>query len=764
MFQRLTTASACIGLLLGLSWFECGAGSHILYASEKEPARAGANIGDKVAFDPAVRRSLGKQATVLVFLGTGCPVSNAYIPHLNEFAKKYEPQGVRFIGVNANAQDSAADVVKHAKDYAIGFPVLKDDAQRLADALGAQRVPEAVVIDAQQKIRYRGRIDDRYGVTSRKDKATREDLAVALTEVLAGKPVSVARTEVSGCLIGRGESQSTQPITFTSQVARIIQQKCQSCHRTDGVAPFALGNYNETKAWAKTIKEVIVERRMPPWHADPRHGKFANDRSLTQAQIDTLVAWIDGGTSKGDDKDLPPPIDFPKGKWTIGTPDVVMAIPKEFTVSAQGVLPYQDFVVETNFKEDRWVERAQVLPGSKAVHHAVVFLQGPGDQWLCTYVPGDSPLILPEGTAKKIPAGAKLRFNLHYTPTGKVEHDRTELGLIFAKQPPKQEIRYHLLDKKDIRIPAGAANHREEKDFPIPQDMRVLSFFPHMHTRGKSWECRILSSDNRTETVLSVPRYDFNWQHTYRNAEPLLIPAGSRIRCIAHYNNSKENPANPDPTKTVQWGPQTWDEMMVCGLEYVVDIGTNTKPNGGAVGNGLPREHLLRAARFLSAESAKLSDLPIKAEVEAEKASAVTAGQRAVLVLPDKQLARDTLRGAGRGITPVGHLWLRDWTLVADGKAAATDKLRVVTVSAGGQNLRLVLCLLGVRQNAEGALELVIYAKDQEPFLILPLRKTEAQHDLPIMVATRKGDKGQEATLNLFGVYETVLRLAPQAP
>lgn len=768
MAQRWTTLGMSLGLLLGLSWFTNITGSiHVLRASEQREAVAKSDVGAKATLEPAVRRYLGKRATVLIFLGTGCPVSNAYLPHLNELAKKYEPQDVRFIGVNANAQDSAADVAKHAKEFAIGFPVIKDDSQRLADALGAERVPEVVLIDAGEKIRYRGRIDDRYGVTSRKDKATREDLAVGLDELLAGKPVTVTKTEVAGCLIGRDQRPSARPITYSNQVVRVLQQKCQTCHRTDGVAPFALDNYDQARAWAKTIKEVVVERRMPPWHADPHYGKFANDRSLTPAELDTLVAWIDGGTPKGEEKDLPPPIQFPKGKWTIGEPDIVIAIPKEFTVPAKGVLPYQDFVVETNFKEDRWVERAQVLPGSKAVHHAVVFLQAAGDPWLCTYVPGDSPLVLPTGTAKRIPAGAKLRFNLHYTPTGKVEHDRTTLGLIFAKQPPRQEIRHHLLDKKDIRIPPGEANHREEKDFSLPQNMQVLSFFPHMHTRGKSWECRILYPDGQTETILKVPRYDFNWQHTYRNAKPLVIPAGAKIQCIAHYDNSKNNPANPDPSKTVQWGPQTWDEMMVCGLEYVVNIsaGTVAKPEGGPAVERLPRDQLLRAARWLSAEATKLTDLPLQVDVDPEKVSGLVFGQRAALVLPDKRLTREMLQGVGREATPVGQLWFRDWTLAVDGKALSPERQRLVPVTAGNQSHRLLLYLLGVRKNADGALELVVYAKDAQPILTLPLGKVDGQQDLPIEFGAGKGDKVPDTRpLKLLGTYQAVLTLTAQRP
>lgn len=729
-------------------------------AAETKAAPA-VEIGNKVALNPMVRRHIGKQATVIVFIGTGCPVANAYLPHLNELAKQYEAQGVRFLGINANAQDSAAEVAKHAKEFAIAFPVLKDEAQNLADSLGVRRVPEAVVLDAQDTIRYRGRIDDRYGVTGRKDQATREDLAQALGELLSGKPITVTTTEVAGCLIGRAPKQAAQAITYSNQVVRILQNKCQTCHRSEGAAPFSLTSYDQVQAWSKTIKEVVVERRMPPWHADPHYGKFVNDRSLNQAEIDTLIAWIDGGAAKGQDADLPAPVEFPKGKWTIGNPDVVLAMPKEFTVPAKGVLPYQDFIVETNFKEDRWVERAQVLPGSKSVHHAVVFLEGSGDQWLCTYVPGDSPLILAPGTAKKLPAGAKLRFNLHYTPTGKVETDRTSLGLIFAKEPPMREIRYLVLDKKDIQIPAGAANHREEKAFPVPHDMKVVSFFPHMHTRGKSWDCRIVYPDGRTETVLSVPRYDFNWQHTYRCAEPLLVPAGAKFQCIAHYDNSKGNSANPDPNQAVKWGPQTWDEMMVCGLEYIVESGAKARPVPGEASVAeLPRQQAVQAARALSSEAAKLLNAPFQLELDPEQAAGLIAGKRAVMVIPDKRLTQELLDQAKEELIPIGQLWFKACAPMVEGQAPPLEKWHTILVKPGGEQHRLGLCLLGASKNADGVFELVVYSKDKAPLLRLPLQMVDTgSNTLKMKLATNPATN--HLLVTVIGKYQAILTLTP---
>lgn len=626
--------------------------------------------------------------------------------------------------------------------------------------LKAERVPEVVLLDAKNVVRYQGRIDDRYSVGGRKDSPKREDLAIALDELLAGKEITEARTQVSGCLISRDTKKPAQPITYTNQVARIIQKSCQTCHRSEGVAPFALGTYDQVKGWAGTIKEVVIERRMPPWHADPKHGKFSNARGLTQEEIDTLVAWVDSGKIKGDDKDLPQPIEFPKGSWTIGQPDAVLAMEKEFSVPATGVLSYQDFIVETNFKEDRWVERAQILPGSRTVHHAGVFLDdgtGHGGAWLFLYVPGDSPMILPPATAKRIPAGAKLRFNIHYTPLGRAEKDRTSLGLIFAKQPPTNEVRQFIIQKNDFSIPAGAANHEEEKDFPINQEIKAISFFPHMHLRGKSWEARLTYPDGRTETMLSVPRYDFNWQHTYRFAEPLAIPRGTKLHCVAHWDNSDKNPANPDPKKVIKFGPQSWDEMMVGQLEYIVPAGqkrdTAVKPMGGE------REILLMFAKLAVAEAAKLPSGTLKTEPDTSKPAAVRFGGNAAMVIPDKKLSEDLVGKVGKDVTIIGQFWMKGVAPTIDGKAIAAEKLQEVAVPFGQNNYPFQFCLLGIRQKGED-LEMVVFAKDQE-LLAIPLTKEKTTQTWPIEMAHKQGkDQTGELIIRLYGKYQATVVVA----
>ena len=372
--------------------------------------------------------------------------------------------------------------------------------------------------------------------------------------------------------------KDTKP-TFSREVSRIMQRKCQSCHRVDGVAPFALLNYDQVKAKAQTIRAAVDSRRMPPWLADPKYGKFENDRSLSSQERETLLAWLDSGLPKGEEKELPAPLKFPE-KWSIGNPDLVIEMLETYTVPAEGVLPYKHFSIEPGFKEDRYIQFAEAHPGSKAVHHILVYITMPGKpvydllgntQLVCGTAPGDSPTILPPDVGVKIPKGAKLLFEIHYTPTGKVEQDRSSIGMIFSKTQPKYVANTNVMANLSIKIPANDANHKEEMAYSFPTDIRILSVMPHMHFRGKSFEYKIIHADGKSETILSVPRYDFNWQSIYRFVEPIKLAKGDKILCTAHWDNSKNNPANPDPSKSVVWGEQTWDEMMSGWLGYVVD-------------------------------------------------------------------------------------------------------------------------------------------------------------------------------------------------
>ncbi len=563
--------------------------------SRAEPAAVARTVADFRLKDPRDQgiHSLAdlkdKRAVVVVFLGAECPVSNLFLPVLADLHKEYQSKGVAFLGINANSQDGLERLAVHARQHAIPFPILKDVGNKVADQFGARRTPEAFLLDGSGKVLYQGRIDDQFGIGyARPGKPTRRDLAAALDEVLAGKPVSVPTTTATGCAIGRvTKPKADGKITYTKHVSRIVQKNCQECHRPGQIGPMSLLTFDDAVAWSDTIREVVGEGRMPPWHADPRYGKFSNDRRLSKEERDTLLSWIDRGTPRGDDKDAPPPRRFSED-WTIGKPDLIIKMPREYEVPAKtpkGGIPYRYFTVDPGFKEDRWIQRAEARPGAPAVvHHIVLFIVPRGELLnpdapgavLCGTAPGDMPLDLPTGLAKKVPAGARLIFQMHYTPNGKPYRDQSSVGLIFAKEPP----RHRLLTKpiynpsfltRFDKIPAGAENYQIESEHVFTRNAHLLHFMPHMHLRGKDFLYEAIYPDGKKEVLLYVPRYDFGWQSVYRLAKPVAMPKGTKLHCVAHFDNSAKNPNNPDPKQTLYWGDQTWEEMMIGWIDYYRD-------------------------------------------------------------------------------------------------------------------------------------------------------------------------------------------------
>jgi peroxiredoxin len=555
---------------------------------------------------------IGKKAMVVVFLGVDCPVGNLYVPRLNELYRAYHAKGVVFLGINSNAHETPADVARYVRENGIEFPVLKDHQNQVSDTVLAQRTCEVLLLDGFARIRYRGAIDDQYAQGKSKSNPQHSYLREALASLLANQPIKVTASEVAGCLLDRVEPKPIEQataarirapgeeiskvleareqehpvkvgaVTYAADVARIMQNKCQSCHRPGQVGPFSLLTYDEARKHAAMIGEVVDQRRMPPWHADPRYGHFRNDRSLSARERATLLAWVEQGAPLGNAKDVPPPRVFPEG-WSIGKPDVVFEIPETYYVPAQGVVEYVFFRVPTHFTEDRWIQAAEAVPGDPSVvHHIVVFLiesqasGGPrrgGGQHFCGYAPGDLPTILPEGTAKRIPAGAELIIQVHYTPNGRVRTDRSKVGMIFAKSKVEREAYTIGIANPDLLIPPG-------KEIGVPssmvleQDARLVSFMPHMHLRGKDFKYTITRPGESPEPVLSVPVYDFGWQTYYVLSQPMLLPKGTIIDCVAHFDNTESNPYNPDPKKFVRWGDQTFEEMMIGYVDLDVPVGS----------------------------------------------------------------------------------------------------------------------------------------------------------------------------------------------
>jgi peroxiredoxin/mono/diheme cytochrome c family protein len=516
-----------------------------------------------------------RPAVVLVFLGTECPLAKSYAPRLSELAKEFAPQGVAFLGIDANLQDSLADIANFAKSHDLGFPVLKDLGNKLADSLGAQRTPEAFLLDRDRVVRYCGRIDDQYGFKTGagyvKPKLNERSLANAIGEVLAGKPVAKSIAHADGCLIGRVKHEPHGDVTYANQIARIFNDRCVSCHRPGEIAPFAMTSYDEVQGWAEMIAEVVSDGRMPPWFADPHFGHFSNDTRLTDDEKQLIATWIKNGCPEGDPSQQPAPRQFAEG-WQIGQPDQVCYMSDDsFPVPAEGTVQYQFFTVDPGWTEDKWVQASECRPSNRGVvHHIIVFTKVEGqDEFdggrggLAGYAPGTPPHVLPPGTATFVPAGAKLVFQLHYTPNGVAQADRSCVGFKFADpKSVKKTLRDGMVGDVGFKIPPGEGNFEVKAKHRFLKDTLLLSLMPHMHLRGKDFKFEAQYPDGTKEVLLDVPSYDFNWQLRYYLAEPKLMPKGTRLECTAHFDNSAENLANPDPGETVSFGEQTWEEMM----------------------------------------------------------------------------------------------------------------------------------------------------------------------------------------------------------
>jgi peroxiredoxin len=518
--------------------------------------------------------------TVICFLGTECPLAGHYAPRLAELAAEFEPRGVRFIGIDSNLHDSLEELHRFATEHKLPFPVAKDYDNVVADRLHAQRVTEVLVLGDDSWIQYRGRIDDRYRPGIVRGQTPREDLRIALTELLAGKSVSVPVTEASGCLIGRVRKSITNAsVTYCKEVSRILQANCVECHRSGEIAPFALTDYDEVIGWADAMVETIDQGRMPPWHASPEHGRFANARFMAEADKDILREWVRAGVPYGDVSDLPPPLPTAR-KWHLDRdPDLVVGMrDRPFVVPAQGTVEYQYFVVDPGFTEDKWISGAQVIPGSRAVvHHAIVFVRPPdgkrfrGVSWITAYVPGQRTGMLPPGHARFVPAGSTLVFQMHYTPNGTARSDLSKVGLLFSKDADvTHEVYSEIGLEQEFEIPPDTPDYSvEAAPRRMPQQGKLLAVAPHMHLRGKSFQLWSRQGDQKS-ILLDVPHYDFNWQHVYEFAQPLPLERIGQLEFRATFDNSERNPFNPNPKEYVSWGDQTWEEMAVAFFEIAI--------------------------------------------------------------------------------------------------------------------------------------------------------------------------------------------------
>jgi hypothetical protein len=515
------------------------------------------------------------KAFALVFVDASCPLAQRYLPTLQQIDTDYKGKGVVLLAVDSGAADSIPATAALAVRHGCTFPFVKDFDAACARALGVSRTPECAVLDADRVLRYRGRIDDQYRPTgSRKAQATHE-LRDALDAILDGKPIAVDTTAVDGCPITRADRPVKPGVTFAKDVAPILKKHCQECHRPGTVAPFALQTYEEVKGRAQTLAEVVSDGRMPPWHAAPEHTEFVNHRGLSADERDTLLAWFNSSDHpRGDDRAAPEPLP-PAGEWRIGKPDFVVSA-QEHTLPAAGDVPYQYALLPTVFLQDTWVDAIEIKPDNpRVMHHCNMAYFKPGEKFgagnfVTGQVPGGQAMTLPPGVAFKIPAGSVLGLQIHYVTTGKPERCHMSVGFRYARGTVDQQLHHLLMVTTRYAIPPYASAHPVRATRELPCDAVGVGMFAHMHLRGKDITFRAKYPDGKDETLLLVPNYSFDWQQAYRWADGAKkLPKGTRVECVAHYDNSAFNPFNPDPAATVHDGPQTSDEMMDGFLFYV---------------------------------------------------------------------------------------------------------------------------------------------------------------------------------------------------
>jgi thiol-disulfide isomerase/thioredoxin len=561
-------------------------------ASKESPAVAiGSQVGEltfnDIRFLPRSLKELGeKKAYVFVFTTLDCPIARRYMPRIVALEKAFRDKGVQFVNINVGANDPLVEVAYQAVELNAPFPFCKDFSGDAVKALGVSRTPEAVVLDAAHKLRYRGRIDSQFRLGGVRDDAGRDDLRLALEDVLAGRDVAISQTPVDGCLITMTKPPKVSGVTFTEHIAPLMQKHCQDCHHTGGSAPFALMSYDDAAANAEMIAEVVKERRMPPMYASLQHGDFTNLRLLTSEERTMLIGWVAEGKPLGDPAKMPKPRTFPgAGQWLIGKPDLVLTIAQEAKIPANGILPYQYKLLHYKskvfpyiFPEDTWISACQILPGNReAVHHCnMAYIDPKGKytdaQFITGQVPGGQPMVLRNGIGFKIPKGCLLVLQLHYVTTGKEASDQTRVGFVFAKETINKQLKHFRCHNARFAITPGDPHHPVEAKRTLDCDATGVGMFSHMHLRGKDMVFNAIYPGGKKEILLAVPNYSFDWQMAYEWApNAKKFPKGTVIDVVAHYDNSPFNPFNPDPKQTVKEGDQTYDEMMYGFFFYTDD-------------------------------------------------------------------------------------------------------------------------------------------------------------------------------------------------
>ena len=570
MKRSLVAAAAGVAVLSGAGV----AAVSVSHAAAPAPMAAGQHVDNfqltdhtRMAYDLYYYKYT--PAVVIMSRINGSPTSQAETAKLQKLAADYKAKGVLFLMLDSNLADSRDAVAAEAAKTGVTLPILVDEQQLVGEQLGVKKEGEVFVLDPKTwNVAYHGNV---------------AQAGQALDAVIAGSPVKVASVAISGgkpiAFPVKAHADQFAKISYSKDIAPILEEKCASCHIKGGIGPFALDSYEVVKGFAPMIRETVRTRRMPPYFADPHIGHFQNDQGLTADQTKTLVHWVEAGAPRGEGSD---PLLANKGKvapeWptSLGEPDVVVKLPA-FNVPANGIVEYQNFLVANPFTTNTWLRAISVNPGDRSVVHHVI------SDWVAdpkapaaaipggsvgSYTPGAQPQVMAKDAGAPVPAGGQLHFQMHYTTSGKPATDVTKVGFYTLKAPPTFVKRSVVMANLGLMIPAGEARHQETAYLDFPADAYIYTLYPHSHYRGMHVELEQITPDGKHSMLISLPKYDFNWQRDYDPVEPILIKAGTRLIATWVYDNSAHNKANPDPKRNVTWGEQTPDEMMYFRINY----------------------------------------------------------------------------------------------------------------------------------------------------------------------------------------------------
>lgn len=576
------------GLLRGAQALALAAGYLVASLSaaafERLPEAPDFNLRDLRGHNVELRRAEGK-VVVLFFTGVGCPIARQSVAKLRELRAAFEPLGAGFWLIDSFANDTRDDETREYHELDWRGPYLRDDSQRVALGYGVERTAEVVAVRTSDwKVIYQGAIDDQFTEGAQRPAPTAKYLQTALEESLAGKPVSARRTNAHGCRIAYAAPNGTEP-SYARDIAPLLRNQCANCHREGGIGPWAMTGYDKVRNYSRMIEEVLLTGQMPPWHADPDFGRFKNHRGMSAAESQTLLRWIAAGAPRGEGPDplADPPPAFPD--WPMGAPNLVVRLPEVQSVPATGVLDYRHVQVRLPGTNEIWIGGIDVRPGNRRiVHHVILRAQWPGGPDdgsghgvnLAGWAPGMELSRFQTGVGKTVPAGATLDFELHYTTVGSPQSDQTEAAFYLLPAKPERELTTREAIQTDLDIPPGVEESRESAVYGFRKPATLYTLMPHMHFRGKWARFELLTPNGHRETLLNVPRYDFNWQTVYHLENPRHIPAGSWLLVTGGFDNSPANPSNPDPHKRIHFGLQTWDEMFIGFFDAADDAETPT--------------------------------------------------------------------------------------------------------------------------------------------------------------------------------------------